>query len=32
RYASAPMERLDLFGKLVHEYGGMIYYRIKGWI
>jgi len=26
------MERLDLFGKLVHEYGGMIYYRIKGWI
>ena len=32
RYASAPLERLDLFGKLVHEYGGMIYYRIKGWI
>ena len=32
RYAAGPLERLDLFGKILHEYGGMIYYRIKGWI
>ncbi len=32
RYAAAPLERLDLFGKILHEYGGMMYYRIKGWI
>ena len=32
RYAVGPLERIDLFGKILHEYGGMIYYRIKGWI
>ena len=32
RYAAGPMERLDLFAKILHEYGGMIYYRMKGWI
>jgi uncharacterized SAM-binding protein YcdF (DUF218 family) len=32
RYASGPMERLILFGKILHEYGGMIYYRMRGWI
>jgi len=32
RYAAGPIERLDLFGKILHEYGAMIYYRIKGWI
>ncbi|RPJ40672.1 MAG: YdcF family protein [Deltaproteobacteria bacterium] len=32
RYAAGPLERIDLFGKILHEYGGMIYYRIKGWI
>jgi uncharacterized SAM-binding protein YcdF (DUF218 family) len=32
RYAARPLERIDLFGKILHEYGGMIYYRIKGWI
>jgi uncharacterized SAM-binding protein YcdF (DUF218 family) len=32
RYADGPMERLDLFGKIIYEYGAMIYYRIKGWI
>jgi uncharacterized SAM-binding protein YcdF (DUF218 family) len=32
RYADGPLERLDLFGKIIHEYGAMIYYRIKGWI
>ncbi len=32
RYAVGPLERLDLFGKILHEYSGMIYYRIKGWI
>ena len=32
RYATGPIERLDLFGKILHEYGAMVYYRIKGWI
>jgi uncharacterized SAM-binding protein YcdF (DUF218 family) len=32
RYATGPIERLDLFGKILHEYGAMIYYRAKGWI
>jgi uncharacterized SAM-binding protein YcdF (DUF218 family) len=32
RYASGPLERIDLFGEIIHEYGGMIYYRVKGWI
>ena len=32
RYAAGPLERLDLFGRILHEYGAMIYYRIKGWI
>jgi uncharacterized SAM-binding protein YcdF (DUF218 family) len=30
--AQGPLERIALFGKIIHEYGGMIYYRIKGWI
>lgn len=32
RYTDDPMGRLCLFPKLVHEYGGMVYYKIKGWI
>jgi len=32
RYATGPIERLDLFGKILHEYGAIIYYRSKGWI
>jgi len=32
RYTDDPMGRLCLFPKLVHEYGGMVYYKIRGWI
>jgi uncharacterized SAM-binding protein YcdF (DUF218 family) len=32
KYAQEPLARLALFGRITHEYGGMIYYRIKGWI
>jgi uncharacterized SAM-binding protein YcdF (DUF218 family) len=32
KYVHGPMDRLVLFGKIIYEYGGMIYYRIKGWI
>jgi len=32
KYAAGPIERLDLFGKILREYGAVIYYRIKGWI
>jgi uncharacterized SAM-binding protein YcdF (DUF218 family) len=32
RYAAGPLERVDLFAKILHEYGGMVYYRIRGWI
>ena len=30
RYADGPLERLSLFAELIHEYGGIIYYKIKG--
>ncbi len=32
RYTDDPMARLCLFPKLVREYGGMVYYKIRGWI
>jgi uncharacterized SAM-binding protein YcdF (DUF218 family) len=32
RYATGPIERLDLFWKILREYGAVIYYRVKGWI
>jgi uncharacterized SAM-binding protein YcdF (DUF218 family) len=32
RYIDDPMGRLCLFPKLVREYGGMVYYKIRGWI
>ncbi len=32
KYAQGPLDRLALSGRIIHEYGGMIYYRIKGWI
>lgn len=32
RYTDDPMGRLCLFPKLVREYGGMVYYKIRGWI
>ncbi len=32
RYTDNPMGRLCLFPKLVHEYGGIVYYKIRGWI
>jgi uncharacterized SAM-binding protein YcdF (DUF218 family) len=32
KYADGPLERLSLFNELIHEYLGIIYYKIKGWI
>jgi len=32
RYTDDPIGRLCLFPKLVHEYGGMVYYKVRGWI
>jgi uncharacterized SAM-binding protein YcdF (DUF218 family) len=32
KYAQGPLDRLILFGRILHEYGAMIYYRIRGWI
>jgi uncharacterized SAM-binding protein YcdF (DUF218 family) len=32
KYASGPLERIDLFGKIFHEYAGLMYYRARGWI
>jgi uncharacterized SAM-binding protein YcdF (DUF218 family) len=30
KYADGPLERLSLFNELIHEYGGIIYYKIRG--
>lgn len=30
--ADGPLERLSFFGELIHEYVGIIYYKIRGWI
>ena len=32
RYTDDPLGRICLFPKLIHEYGGMVYYKIRGWI
>lgn len=32
KYTNDPLGRLRLFKMLLHEYGGIIYYKIKGWI
>jgi uncharacterized SAM-binding protein YcdF (DUF218 family) len=32
KYTDEPLRRLSLFPKLLHEYGGIIYYRVRGWI
>jgi uncharacterized SAM-binding protein YcdF (DUF218 family) len=32
KYADSALGRLGLFPRLVHEYGGIVYYKIKGWI
>jgi uncharacterized SAM-binding protein YcdF (DUF218 family) len=32
KYADGPLERLSLFTALIHEYGGIVYYKIRGWI
>ncbi len=32
KYADNPMDRLGLFFWLIHEYAGMVYYQIRGWI
>ncbi len=30
--ADGPLERLSLFRELIHEYVGIIYYKIRGWV
>ena len=32
RYTDDPLGRICLFPILIHEYGGMVYYKIRGWI
>ena len=32
KYMDAPLGRLVLFPRLIHEYAGMFYYQIRGWI
>ena len=32
KYIDDPLGRLRLFKMLLHEYGGIVYYKIKGWI
>ncbi len=32
KYADSPWGRLNLLPLLVHEYGGIVYYKIRGWI
>ena len=32
KYVDDPLGRLRLFKMLLHEYGSIIYYKIKGWI
>ena len=32
RYTDDPLGRICLFPRLLHEYGGMVYYKIRGWI
>jgi len=31
-YGERPTVRFDKFGAVVHEYGGLLYYRARGWI
>jgi uncharacterized SAM-binding protein YcdF (DUF218 family) len=32
KYADEPLDRLGLFPMLLHEYGGIVYYKVRGWI
>ncbi len=32
KYTDKPFDRLCLFPKLLHEYGGILYYKVRGWI
>lgn len=32
KYVDDPLGRLSLFKQLIHEYVGIIYYKIRGWI
>jgi uncharacterized SAM-binding protein YcdF (DUF218 family) len=32
KYADESLDRLGLFPKLLHEYGGIVYYKVRGWI
>ncbi len=31
-YVDDPVRRLNLFFQVVHEYGGVVYYKFRGWI
>ena len=32
KYPDGPLGRLGLFPRLAHEYAGMVYFQIMGWI
>ncbi len=32
KYTDDPLGRLGLFARLIHEYAGMAYYQIRGWV
>jgi len=32
KYVDGPLDRLRLFQRLAHEYIGIVYYKIRGWI
>ncbi len=32
KYVDDPLGRVCLFSRLIHEYGGILYYKIRGWI
>lgn len=32
KYTDKPIDRIWLFPKLIHEYGAIVYYKIRGWI
>jgi len=32
RYTDDPLRRICLFPILIHEYGGMVYYKVRGWV
>jgi uncharacterized SAM-binding protein YcdF (DUF218 family) len=31
-HVKSPLRRIELFSQLLHEYGGIVYYKFRGWI